>query len=110
MVPTRKLLSSENWAEMKDQVKQQILEGRIVAYDYETSDKNPKQRFRKAATANFVDVLSQEITGLSICCGEFNQYVYYMTVDHKDSPNLTNEDVKEPVSYTHLRAHETPEH
>lgn len=95
MVPTRKLLSSENWAEVKEQVKEQILEGRIVAYDYETSDKNPKQRFRKASTANFVDVLSQEITGMSICCGEFNQYTYYMTVDHKDSPNLTNEDVKE---------------
>lgn len=96
MLPGTLLVSSDNWVQVKDVIKEQMLKGDIVAYDYETSDKNPKTRFQRAATrGSFVDNLAQEITGISFCFGEFNQNVIYLTVDHKDSPNLTHEEVKD---------------
>lgn len=95
MMPTVTLISADNWDEWLPKIKSGILSGEIVAYDYETSDKKQIERFRRAATKDFVDNLSQELTGMSLCYGEFNQHVLYLTIDHKDSPNLSLEQVKE---------------
>lgn len=99
MVPGVLAVDAKNYSTVKDVIKREMNKGDIIAYDYETTDKNQFARFKKASTVNFVDVLSSEITGISFCFGEYLQNVIYLTVDHKDSANLTKEDVKELLQF-----------
>jgi DNA polymerase I-like protein with 3'-5' exonuclease and polymerase domains/5'-3' exonuclease len=99
MVPGILAVDAKNFVSVKEAIKKEMKAGDIIAYDYETTDKNQFARFKKASTVNFVDVLSSEITGISFCFGEYLQNVIYLTVDHKDSSNLTKEDVKELLQF-----------
>lgn len=99
MVPGVLAVDAKNFISVKEAIKREMNKGDIIAYDYETTDKNQFARFKKASTVNFVDVLSSEITGISFCFGEYLQNVIYLTVDHKDSANLTKEDVKELLQF-----------
>ena len=100
MLPGVMLVSAENFETVLPAIKEQMLKGDIVAYDFESSDKNPLQRFNRASSrGTFVDNLSQELTGSSFCFGEYLQNVIYVTVDHKDSPNLPKESVKDLLIY-----------
>ena len=99
MVPGVLAVDAKNFVSVKEAIKKEMEAGDIIAYDYETTDKNQFARFKKASTVNFVDVLSSEITGISFCFGEYLQNVIYLTVDHKDSANLTKEDVKELLQF-----------
>ena len=99
MVPGVLAVDAKNFVSVKEAIKKEMKAGDIIAYDYETTDKNQFARFKKASTVNFVDVLSSEITGISFCFGEYLQNVIYLTVDHKDSANLTKEDVKELLQF-----------
>lgn len=87
-VPGFLLVTGSNYPQLKDVIKKNIEEGCIVAYDYESTDINQFQRFRRAGGADFVDTLSQKITGISLCFGKHHQNVIYVTVDHKDSDNV----------------------
>lgn len=58
-----------------------------IGFDYESFDKNKYPNFRETKK-DFVDVLSQEITGVSFCFGDNLQYSVYLPVNHADTANL----------------------
>ncbi len=45
-----------------------------------------------------LDIYGSHMTGLSLTCGENNQHVYYFPVDHKDTDNLTLEQLTEVLN------------
>lgn len=90
LMPNPILVDSTNWDELKAGIFAEIEAGDKLAFDYESSDKNPIAEFRKASAAgeNFVDMLSQELAGASFQFGRHLENVIYIPVDHKDSNNV----------------------
>ena len=90
MMPSPMAVTADNWADMKDAIFAEIEAGDITAFDYESSNKNKVPGFALASAAgeDFVDVLSQELTGASFQFGKHLENVIYIPVDHADSPNL----------------------
>lgn len=90
LMPNPILIDSTNWDEMKEGIFAEIEAGDKMAFDYESSDKNPIAAFRQASAAgdNFVDMLSQELAGASFQFGRHFENVIYVPIDHKDSNNL----------------------
>jgi DNA polymerase I-like protein with 3'-5' exonuclease and polymerase domains/5'-3' exonuclease len=68
-------------------------ESRFVAFDYESYDKLKHPAYQMAK-AGYVDVLSQIMTGCSFCFGSNMQYSFYMTTKHRDTRNVSPDDVK----------------
>lgn len=90
LMPNPILIDSTNWEEMKEGIFAEIEAGDKLAFDYESSDKEPIAAFRQASAAgdNFVDMLSQELAGASFQFGRHLENVIYVPVDHKDSNNV----------------------
>lgn len=88
--PSPFAVTSENWEEMREQILDSIANSPLVAFDYESSDKEPIMAFRYASTRgeSFVDNLSQVLAGASFQFGKHLEDVIYIPVDHADSPNL----------------------
>lgn len=62
-------------------------DGPIVAFDYESYDTlkhKPFQEANKQKRGNYVDVMSQAITGVSFCYGNNLQHSIYMPCRHKE--------------------------
>lgn len=95
MVPGTLAVDNKVWQKAKDQIIKSMKESEMIAFDYESTDKNQIAAFREASTVNFVDVLSQEISGVSFCFGEHLQNVIYIAVDHKDTDNVPISELKE---------------
>lgn len=70
------------------QVMQEILASPVVSYDFESSDRLNWQPFRQASTKDYVDVLAQELAGISINWGDNLQHTIYVPFDHRDTANL----------------------
>lgn len=98
MVPGTLAVDRKVWDASKEQILKQISSSPIVAFDYESSDKAKLTRFRRASTDRFVDTLSQEVAGLSVCFGEHRQNVLYFTFDHKDADNLGVDELRSIMS------------
>jgi len=63
--------------------------GSFVSYDFESYDTLKHQPYKIAAkNREFVDVLSQKITGISWCHGDNYQKVGYASFGHADTENL----------------------
>lgn len=69
----------------------EILASEVVAYDFESSDKLQHAPFRQASTKDFVDVLAQELAGISINWGDNSQHTIYISFDHADTANLNRD-------------------
>ena len=94
-VPEAQLVLGADWDVMLPLIQQGMKEGDLVAYDYESTDYNQIEGFRQAATnPDFVDVLSQTVSGVSFCFGEHRQHLIYVPVDHADTDNVPAEKVK----------------
>ena len=65
-------------------------ESPLVAYDYESYDTNKFECYREMKS-DFVDSLSQKITGASFCFGPNSQYCFYVPVEHRDTQNVPME-------------------
>lgn len=88
-------LEREDFAARLGTMKAEMKASPFVAFDYETTDVLQIERFRKASSKpDFVDVLSQDITGVSFCFGEHLERVVYIPVDHKDCDNVPLEELK----------------
>lgn len=85
------LVTSATFEEVLDSVDFQSEDSYITAVDYETSDK--VRRF-KEINKKAVDVLNSRITGFSICIGGNLQYSYYFPVAHKDTDNISLEQLR----------------
>jgi 5'-3' exonuclease/DNA polymerase I-like protein with 3'-5' exonuclease and polymerase domains len=71
-------------------------DGPIVSMDYESYDTLEHPAFkeaRKRSGSDYVDVLSQEITGMSMCYGDNYQRVVYVPVRHADTLNRSPNDL-----------------
>lgn len=89
--PSQKLLTLEDHAELVAAA-QEIASSPIVAYDFETVDRLNHQPFKQAAEdRNFVDVLSQELVGMSVNYGRFKEKTIYVPFDHKETRNFPKE-------------------
>jgi DNA polymerase-1 len=89
-----KLVGMADAKEVLADFKSTLEETPFIAFDYESTDKLKHKAFLEAKRSGgeFVDVLSQEITGMSFTWGANHEKVAYVTVDHKDSDNA-------PLSY-----------
>lgn len=101
IAPNKIAVTSENWAEIRETLLSEVGLGDITAFDYESSNKDPIPEFAQASTQgdNYVDMLSQELTGASFCFGRHLENVVYIPVDHKDSPNLPKTVVGEVLEH-----------
>lgn len=73
-----------------------------IGFDTEGYDKNMFQNFRLPTTgkANFVDTLSQELTGASFTFGRNLQHSIYVPVDHADTANVDKGRLAELLSFS----------
>lgn len=85
--PTQKLITSDNVQDLVEAMPA-ILAAPIVAYDYESSDKLQHPEFRQASDKNYVDVIAQELAGISIYYGPCT---FYVSFDHADTHNLSKD-------------------
>jgi DNA polymerase I-like protein with 3'-5' exonuclease and polymerase domains/5'-3' exonuclease len=84
--PTQALVDGTNRTLPK--LMSEILASPIVSYDFESSDKLNWPAFRQASDKNYVDVLAQELAGISINWGDNLQHTIYIPFDHRDTANL----------------------
>jgi len=89
MMPRYIAVDANNWEELKQGIFDEIRQGDITAYDYESFDPDPNPRFAEASSGDgFVDMLSQRITGAAFTFGKHLENTVYVTVHHKDAANL----------------------
>jgi DNA polymerase I-like protein with 3'-5' exonuclease and polymerase domains/5'-3' exonuclease len=86
------LVTADNVDEAFDFLDEQLKASPVVAFDYESYDSLKHQPFNEAksdsAKGDFVDVLSQLVTGASFTFGSNMQHTVYLSVKHKDTKNL----------------------
>lgn len=87
--PTETLIDASRLNELPEIMKE-VLASPIVSYDFESSDKLQHAAFRNY-DSKFVDVLSQEITSISINYGDNLQKTIYLPFDHRYTANLPKE-------------------
>ena len=98
------LLDANNFESYKDEIYAALKDSSDVAFDYETTDKTKIESFRQASNSkNFVDVLSQELTGASFCFGKYFEYTVYIPVDHKDTANCDKQVIKDILEFCQSR-------
>lgn len=85
--PQHVLVDNSAAARLPEMMKE-ILESPIVSYDFESSDRLQWEPFRKASDKNYVDVLAQQLAGISINWGRNLERTIYIPFDHKDTHNL----------------------
>lgn len=84
--PTENLIDATRANDLQ-QLAQEIFKSPVVSYDFETSDKRKHPPFLEY-DKGFVDVLSQELTSLSINYGDNLQHTLYIPFDHAATANL----------------------
>lgn len=84
--------SKVNWKSLYSTMRDSM----AVAFDYESFDKNKFDTLQKAKPG-YVDVLSQEVTGVSACFGDNLQYAIYVPVNHRDTANFPPEKILEII-------------
>lgn len=98
---TKTLITAENFSKAFGEVQLAIKNSPFVTLDLEASDTDEGAAWakrindaKKGSKSQFVDVLGQRITGLSITYGLNLQHTFYCAVDHADTPNCTLEQAK----------------
>lgn len=87
-LPIRSLYTAENHQQLAEEMTR-LTQAGAVAYDFEAYDKLQHAPYREAASnKNFVDVLSQSLTGISWCYGDNFQFVGYASCLHANTMNL----------------------
>lgn len=89
--PTERLIDANNVGDLAT-LPTELYESPIVSWDFESYDTLKHAAFKKAAkSSDFVDVLSQSVTGLSVNYGSNLQKTFYLTVNHADSNNASKD-------------------
>ena len=82
------LVTTDNLPEVWGRIFEEIDASPFVAVDYESYDTLKHEPFKQASTKNFVDVLHQKTTGMSLTCGKALTTTYYFSVGHRDTANI----------------------
>lgn len=83
------LITRDNEDYVRQLISQGAFEGGLCnGFDVESADKLKHQPFQEARKGgDYVDVLSQELTGASFCFGDNLQHCIYISVDHAETDN-----------------------
>jgi DNA polymerase I-like protein with 3'-5' exonuclease and polymerase domains/5'-3' exonuclease len=95
------LVTAANWDQVAAFCRQQYKQSPFVALDIETSTPPESDEWlvnKMPSDPNGVDVLGSELTGLSMTFGRNLQHTVYISVDHKDTANITSEAVRQLVA------------
>lgn len=107
-MPSQAVMYSEHGEEEVKYFREQVEKGPICAFDYESYDtlKHPLFQEAKKSGGEYVDVLSQSVTGVSFCMGDNLQRTVYMPVNHAESEygNWTKEWAAWAVQYAQSKA------
>ena len=91
-----RLVTSENYGQAVDFLKKNLNVSPIFALDLETSTPDESDEWLSIRDAEAkVDVFGSEITGMGLTFGPNSQYTFYFSVDHKDTKNITKEQLKQ---------------
>lgn len=89
---TATLVTKANLAQCAKEISALLPETPVVAWDYETYDDAGVEEFRQAVGGRiFVDMLNSKIAGCSFAFGANLNHVYYFSVAHKDTDNVSPE-------------------
>lgn len=84
----QRLVTAENYDGALKFLQEQIMFTPFAAFDIETSTPDESMDWCEAAGVT-VDVVGSYLVGFSICFGANLQYVYYVSVKHYDTKNIT---------------------
>lgn len=91
-----RLITADNYQQAVEFLKKNLNVSPVFALDLETSTPNESDEWlnvREVETK--VDVFGSEITGMGLTFGPNSQYTFYFSVDHKDTKNITKEQLKQ---------------
>jgi DNA polymerase I-like protein with 3'-5' exonuclease and polymerase domains/5'-3' exonuclease len=91
---TKTLVTANNYQAIYERLaRTKFAEAPFVALDIETSSSEDSEvwlhRLKTFTESNNIDVLGHELTGMSLTFGANTQHTIYMSVDHKDTANIT---------------------
>ena len=73
---------------------QSMKDSPLVAFDWETYDKLKHEPYQEAKrSGQYVDMINQVLTGGSFCFGPNLQYCFYMPALHRDTANVSDQEV-----------------
>lgn len=93
------LITADN-VDLLHEVKQEMAESDIIAYDFESYDELKHPAYQEVANGAYVDVLSQKLVGSSFCYGDNLQKVIYLPVNHRETKNLPESNIFWGLTWT----------
>ena len=94
-----RLVTAETYDQALAFFEKQVRGTPFFSLDIETSTPDESDEWLAARDAEKkVDVLGSDLTGLGLTFGSNSQYTYYLSVDHRDTPNCTSEQVRQLVA------------
>lgn len=95
---TAELVTAPDWKEFKEWARPLIKASAYVALDIETSTPDESDDWLQAQGKDEgagVDVIGSELTGMSLTFGANQQHTVYISIDHKDTDNISSAELKE---------------
>jgi 5'-3' exonuclease len=109
---TKTLVTATNYKRVYDAFAQRVGESPFVALDIETSSSEESDEWIERVNSmsektrgNKIDVLGHELTGMSLTFGANTQHTFYMSVDHRDTNNITVDQCREMCELIPQRLH-----
>jgi DNA polymerase-1 len=98
-MPVYTLVTETNFDQCFQDMQRQAEFAPFISFDHETYNSLNHEGFLLALPRNrrgegYIDVLSQKLTGTSFCVGESCQNVYYFSVEHRSTLNISREQMK----------------
>lgn len=85
-----RLVTAENFQSRLDTLSAKLRESASIALDIETSTPEESDDWLEAmGSPDGVDVFGSYLVGFSLTFGSNNQYTYYVSVAHRDTPNIS---------------------
>ncbi len=107
--PTMLLADEDNLEAAFDLVNRHLADGPVSGFDYEGYDPVKHAAFNEATkrqSGDYVDVLSQVVTGASICFGDNLQHTIYFPTKHKATKNIDKAYI--PAVINEIQSHDLP--
>jgi len=109
---TKTLVTAANYEAVYKRFADAVGDSPFVALDIETASSEESDEWiarvnavSEKAKGNKIDVLGHELVGMSLTFGANSQHTMYMSVDHKDTDNITVDDCRKMVEAIPQRLH-----
>lgn len=99
---TKTLVTASNYAAVRARFEAAVSESPFVALDIESAEGPESEEWMeqvRSAMPDYsrIDVLGHKLAGMSLTFGENTQHTIYMSVDHRDTENITVDQCREMV-------------